>query len=177
MFNLKWLSNTPIFRRLFLAFALAAVVPGIIIAVLGITYINTLTARGQAEQTNNAAMKLATSQLAVLQHMNADLTAFHATALANKGVYGQNDPTMASMVQSLNNEIITLQGNFTQALGTYQQKYQLTTSPDMAQIQSILQSSTSSNQLALQQQQTLRNVSVTTMAEIPRGSATSAACW
>ncbi|MEO8953450.1 MAG: methyl-accepting chemotaxis protein [Ktedonobacteraceae bacterium] len=159
MFNLKWLSNTPIFRRLFLAFALAAVVPGIIIAVLGITYINTLTARGQAEQTNNAAMKLATSQLAVLQHMNADLTAFHATALANKSVHGQNDPTMASMVQNLNNEIITLQGNFTQALGTYQQKYQLATSPDMAQIQSILQSSTSSNQLALQQQQTLRNVS------------------
>lgn len=159
MFNLKWLSNTPIFRRLFLAFALAAVVPGIIIAVLGITYTSTLTTRGQAEQTNNAAMKLATSQLAVLQHMNADLTAFHSTTLANKGVYGQIDPTMASMARSLNNEIITLQGNFTQALGTYQQKYQLTTSPGMAQIQSILQSDISSNQLALQQQQTLRNVS------------------
>jgi len=159
MFNLKWLSNTPIFRRLFLAFALAAVVPGIIIAVLGTTYINTLTARGQAEQTNNGAMKLATSQFAVLQRMNADLIAFHSTAFSNGGTDGMNDSAMTSMVQSLNNEIITLQGNFTQALGTYQQKYQVATSPDMAQIQSILQSSTSSKRLALEQQQTLQNVS------------------
>lgn len=159
MFNLNWLSNTPIFRRLFLAFALAAVVSGGIVMVLGTTYINILTIRGQEEQTNNRAMKLVTSQLSVLQQLNANLAAFHATTFADRGAYGQNDPTMpASMSRGLHNEIIMLTGTFTRALGTYQQKYQLTTSPDMAQIQSVLQRNTSSNQLALQQQHTLQNV-------------------
>lgn len=158
MFNLKWLSNTPIFRRLFIAFAMAAIVPGIIIAVLGTTYIDTLTTRGQAEQTGNAAMKVATSQLAVLEQMNADLVAYHSTAFANKDQYGLNNTAMTSMEQSLKNEIITLAGIFSRGATGYQQRYQITTAPDMAPIQRILLSNDSSNAIALDQQQTLTNV-------------------
>lgn len=158
MFNLKWLSNTPIFRRLFIAFAMAAIVPGIIIAILGTTYINTLSTRGQAEQTSNAAMKVATSQLAVLRQMNADLVAYHSTAFANKGEYGLHDSTMTSMAQSLHDEIITLEGTFSKGASGYQQSYQITTAPGMAPIQTILLGNDSSNALAKDQQQTLTNV-------------------
>jgi len=157
MFNLKWLSNTPIFRRLFIAFAMAAIVPGIIIAVLGSTYINTLNARGQAEQTSNQAAKLATSQLTVLQQMNVDLTAFYYTAFANSQL-GSHDPTMAGMIQNQNDEIVALEDTFSRSAVDYQQKYQITSSPQMAQIQSILLSNDSSNALARDQQQTLTNV-------------------
>src|SRR5712691_8634436 len=106
MFNLKWLTNTPIFRRLFIAFAMAAVIPGIIISVLGSTYINSLTARGQAEQTSHEAMKIATDQLGNIRQMNADLIAFHSTAFANRGEYGLADPSMTAMAQNLNKEIV-----------------------------------------------------------------------
>ena len=157
MFNLKWLSNTPIFRRLFIAFAMAAIVPGIIIAVLGSTYINTLNARGQAEQTSNQAAKLATSQLTVLQQMNVDLTAFYYTVFANSQL-GSHDPTITGMIQNQNDEIVALEDTFSRSAVDYQQKYQITTSPEMAQIQSILLSNDSSNALARDQQQTLTNV-------------------
>src|ERR1700737_4636012 len=105
MFNFKWLTNTPIFRRLFIAFALAAVVPGVIISVLGNTYITTLAARSQAVQTSNQALKITTSQLSKLQQMNSDLTGYQSTAFAAQG---SNDPNMIAMTKSLNNEIVAL---------------------------------------------------------------------
>lgn len=46
------LSNLPIFRRLFPAFILTALIPGLVISVLGSYYISTLNPRGQALQTN-----------------------------------------------------------------------------------------------------------------------------
>src|SRR5712691_3429239 len=155
MFNLKWLTNTPIFRRLFIAFAMAAVIPGIIISVLGSTYISALTARGQAEQTSHEAMKIATDQLGNIRQMNADLIAFHSTAFANRGEY---DPSMAAMEQNLNKEIVALQGKFALQALQYQQDYQIATSPQMAGIQRILSGVDPSNQIALDQQQTLTKV-------------------
>ena len=62
------ISNMPIFRRLFLAFALAAVIPGIVISVLGGTYINALSGHGAAIHTSNMALKIVTTEQANLQH-------------------------------------------------------------------------------------------------------------
>ncbi len=155
MFNLKWLTNTPIFRRLFIAFAMAAVVPGIIIAVLGNTYISTLTARSQAEQISNQALKITTDQHANLQQMNSDLVGFQSTAFAAEG---GNDPSMVAMAQSLNNEIVALQGQFNQQALQYQQNYQIATSPQMAVIRGILSGTDPSNKIARDQQQTLIKV-------------------
>jgi methyl-accepting chemotaxis protein len=155
MFNFKWLTNTPIFRRLFIAFALAAVVPGVIISVLGNTYINTLAARSQAVQTSNQALKITTSQLSNLQQMNSDLTGYQSTAFAAQG---SNDPNMIAMTQSLNNEIVALRGQFSQQAQLYQQNYQVATSPQMAAIRGILSGTDSTNKIAHDQQQTLTKV-------------------
>ena len=157
MFNLRWLSNTPIFRRLFIAFAMAAIVPGIIIAALGSTYINTLNTHGQSQQVGNDAVTLAANQLALLEHMNADLIAFHSTAIANRSLGGSNNSMMTSMQQSLNKEISALESTFSRALTNFQQKYDIATSPNMAQIQSLLQSNGKTS-IIQDQQQTLTNV-------------------
>ena len=57
MYNFKLLSNTPIFRRLFYSFLVAALIPGIIIIVLSTSFINTLNARSQAVQTSTKAIE------------------------------------------------------------------------------------------------------------------------
>ena len=68
---IRSISNMPIFRRLFFAFVLAAVIPGIIIAALGTTYINLLTARGQAVQNSSEALKVAGDGLTDIEAGNA----------------------------------------------------------------------------------------------------------
>ncbi|HLX41129.1 MAG TPA: hypothetical protein VKR42_11395, partial [Ktedonobacteraceae bacterium] len=77
MYNFKLLSNTPIFRRLFYAFLVAALIPGIIIIVLSTSYINTLDTRSQAVQTTNGAIEKSTMGLNDLQGMNSNLIALH----------------------------------------------------------------------------------------------------
>ncbi len=152
------IANTPIFRRLFIAFTLAAVVPGIVIAVLGSTYINTLTARGQAEQTSIEAIKITSSQLANLRQMNADLIAYHSTVYADRVGSGTSATNMVKLEQLLNNEINTLQGNFNQVATQYQRDYQLASSPNMAGIESILLANNPDDKTAVDQQQTLDKV-------------------
>src|SRR2546425_350460 len=152
------IANTPIFRRLFIAFTLAAVVPGIVIAVLGSTYINTLTARGQAEQTSIEAIKITSSQLANLRQMNADLIAYHSTVYADRVGSGTSATNMVKLEQLLNNEINTLQGNFNQVATQYQRDYQLASSPNMAGIEGILLANNPDDKTAVDQQQTLDKV-------------------
>src|SRR3989440_9549206 len=152
------ITNTPIFRRLFIAFTLAAVVPGIVIAVLGSTYINTLTVRGQAEQTSIEAIKIASTQLANLRQMNADLIAYHSTVYADRVGSATNATNMVKLEQLLKNEINTLQGNFNQVATQYQRDYQLASSPNMAGIEGILLANNPDDKTAVDQQQTLDKV-------------------
>src|SRR5438105_3668743 len=152
------IANTPIFRRLFIAFALAAVVPGIVIAVLGSTYVNTLTTRGHSEQTSIEAIKIASTQLANLRQMNADLIAYHSTVYADRVGSSTNATNMVRLEQLLNNEINTLQSNFNQTATQYQRDYQLASSPNMAGVESILLANNPDDKTALQQQQTLDKV-------------------
>ncbi len=68
---LKFLSNIPIFRRLFIAFFIAAVIPAVVIALLSSFYLSSLTMRGQAVQTSFDAQSIAAQQEQNLQRMNA----------------------------------------------------------------------------------------------------------
>lgn len=52
----KALSNMPIFRRFFLAFALAALIPGVVIVILGVSFIGLQKTRSQAIQTGTRAV-------------------------------------------------------------------------------------------------------------------------
>src|SRR2546423_9963432 len=103
---LKVLFNLPIFRRLFIAFTLAAILPAIVIALLGTYFVNTLDQRSQAERTSFDAQSIAYNQLVNLQRMNALLQARHAQVFAS--MRGNiKDPSMTASGVAINNEIRT----------------------------------------------------------------------
>src|SRR5260370_14551327 len=79
----RFISNIPIFRRLFIAFAIAALIPGIVIVLLGNFYISSLNTRGQAVRTSFDAQSVAAQEETTLERMNKALGAFYYE------VYGQ----------------------------------------------------------------------------------------
>src|SRR5229473_5984509 len=74
---INYLSNIPIFRRLFVAFSVAAVIPVIVIVLLSNFYLSSLNTRGQAVQTSFDAQSVAARQQSNLASMNALLKTRH----------------------------------------------------------------------------------------------------
>jgi methyl-accepting chemotaxis protein len=134
----KWAVNTSIFYRLFLASMCVAIVPGIIIALLGVDYIQGFSARSQAVQVSTDAVKLATTQLEDLQHLNADIISLHAERFVVGNGLGVQNTNFSKMEQGLNDEIGTLQASFGQQLVRYQQNYLITGSANMESVRSLL---------------------------------------
>ena len=97
---LKVLTNLSIFRRLFLAAMLSAIIPGIVIFVLGSSYVNTLNTINDTVRMSSDAVKLATDQQANLLRMNALVSALNTTS-----------PNSASATQQ-SREIRELTDNF-----------------------------------------------------------------
>ncbi|MDQ2714506.1 MAG: methyl-accepting chemotaxis protein [Chloroflexota bacterium] len=153
---MRSITNMPIFLRLFLAFVLAAVIPGIVIAVLGSLFINTLSTRGQAMQNANDATKLATDSLSDLQQMQLALVAYHSTVYANQNTSIGSSGDMRREVGILNTQILDLEHNFTSDATQYQQQYQLATSPTMDSVRKILQNDNPG--LISDQQSTLQTI-------------------
>lgn len=135
---MKWTANTSIFYRLFLASVCVAIIPGIIIALLGVNSIREFSARSQAVQVSTDAVKLATTQLADLQHLNADLISLHAERFVVENGFGKQDTNISNMEQSLDQEINTLQSSFGRQLSQYQQNYLITISATMESVRSLL---------------------------------------
>ncbi|HLZ63526.1 MAG TPA: methyl-accepting chemotaxis protein [Ktedonosporobacter sp.] len=133
-------TNMSIARRLFLAAALAAVIPGIVIAIMGASYLNTLSLVNQTVDTSNKAVKLANDQQADLLRMNALLTALGNT--------NANSPTVTVQVSR---EITNLTTDFDQKLSQYEQDYQIATSANMQSVRSILQTNGLSQQTPVSQ--------------------------
>src|SRR5579864_4138104 len=92
----RMISNIPIFRRLFIAFAVAALIPGIVIALLGNYYINSLTDRSQAVSTSFDDQSAESQEETNLQRMNAVLRAFHNEILGSLGSLIQDPSFYAS---------------------------------------------------------------------------------
>jgi methyl-accepting chemotaxis protein len=124
---LKFLTNLSIFRRLFLAATLTALIPGVVIFVLGSSYINTLTTINGTVKTSNGAVKLATDLQADILRMNALLTGL------------ENNPSASTVIQ-INKEVRDLGNDFNQKLNTYEQNYQITTSDNMKSVRDVLNS-------------------------------------
>src|SRR5579859_4960519 len=116
---LKLITSLPIFRRLFIAFALAAILPGIVIGLLGSYFINTLDARGQAERTSFDAQSVAAQQQTNLQRMNASLETRFNQIMANLSGKVQ-DSSLSASGALINSDIISLELDFNQTLTTYQ---------------------------------------------------------
>jgi methyl-accepting chemotaxis protein len=159
---IRFLSNIPIFRRLFIAFAIAAAIPGIIIVLLGNFYLTSLYQRGQAVSTSFDSQRIASQQQANLQTMDALLTASQAEVMNTlssslNGVV--QDSSLSASVSSTINEILTRRANFDQALPIYQQNFELATAGSMAGIRSILLSDNPDTTIIGNQQSALNVVS------------------
>jgi methyl-accepting chemotaxis protein len=151
---IRSIANMPIFRRLLIAFALAAVVPGIVIVLLGSYYVNQLTVRGQAVKTSFDAQNAAYTELINLQRMNALLQARHAQIYASS----IKDPSMAASGQLISNDILARETDFDQTLITYQRDFDLATSDNMSGIRSILLSDDPGSTIVNDQQMALNDV-------------------
>ncbi len=150
--------NTSIFYRLFLASICVAIIPGIVIALLGVGYIRSFSARSQAVQVSTDAVKLATAQLTNLQHLNADLISLHAEKFVVMNAPGQQDTGINTIEQNLNSEIPTLQSSFDQQLGMYQKNYLITRSAGMESVRSLLTGNSNFASIMTTQQQAFDRV-------------------
>ncbi len=134
---LKLISNMPIFRRLFVIFALAVAIPGIAIVLLGGYYLNSLNVRGQAVQTSFDAQNIASQQQTNLQTMNALLQTRFAQIFASLSG-GVQDPSLYASGALIYSDILARQADFDQTLTNYQGSYELATSSNMSNIRTIL---------------------------------------
>ncbi len=133
----RFLSNIPIFRRLFISFALAAAIPAIVIILLGNFYVSQLTTRSQAVQTSFDAQNLASQEQANLQRMNAQLqTRFNQIFASLSGSIA--DPSLSNAGGLVSSDIAAREAEFAQGLAAYRANYDLTTSSNMDSIHSIL---------------------------------------
>ncbi len=150
------ISNVPIFRRLFIAFALTATIPGIVIVLLGSYYINSLTLRGQAVKTSFDAQNAAFEQQINLQRMNALLqTRFYQIFTLEGGKI--QDTSLDASGQLVNNYILNRQVTFDQALAQYQVNFNLAHSPNMNSVRNVILSDSGGNSKLIDDQTTALN--------------------
>jgi methyl-accepting chemotaxis protein len=134
---LKFLSNIPIFRRLFIAFFIAAVIPAVVIALLSSFYLSSLTTRGQAVQTSFDAQSIAAQQEQNLQRMNALLqTRFNQIFASLSGRIA--DPSLSHAGGLIGSDITAREADFGLSLQNYESNFALASSPNMSTVRSIL---------------------------------------
>lgn len=154
---LRFIRNMPIFRRLFIAFALATVVPAIVIVFLGNNNISSIDIRGQAVRTSFDAQNAASLEQINLQRMNALLQTRHNqifASLSNR----INDASLFAAGALISGDIFAREADFNQALADYQNNYELATSSNMSTVQTILMSDNPNTHISSDQQAALNKV-------------------
>lgn len=149
----KWINSTPIFLRLFLAFAWATIIPAVIIVIVSDTYFQSLDAAGQAVQTSNQSIKITTTELAHLQSMHALLVALLPSITINSG---QNQ-ALSKTEQNVIFQVLSIEGSFDVNTVKYQAQYQLATAKPMTDMRNILLRNDTGSSALISQQQTLLN--------------------
>ncbi len=141
-----FVSNIPIFRRLFLAFVLAAVIPGIIITILGTTFVSGLNTRSQAQQKNLAALNESYRLGGLLAQMD-----------------GLRDEVISLSQQNISNqsqlaELNRAERDFDTNSKLFQQNYLVATSSNMTEVKNILASDAPSDSSAQTQLNTMDQI-------------------
>ncbi|HEV2581705.1 MAG TPA: methyl-accepting chemotaxis protein, partial [Ktedonobacteraceae bacterium] len=154
----RYLSNVPIFRRLFIAFAVSTIIPGIIIILLGNFYVNSSNTRGQAVRTSFDAQNTASLEETNLQRMNALLNAQFYQVFASQS-HVINDPSLYASGGLDSGEIKELEADFDRTLPIYISQYGLNSS-NMSTVRSILLTDdpAAGNAIINAQQAALQNV-------------------
>ena len=128
---LKFISNYPISRRLFIAFALAAVLPSIIIALMGFYYVGQVSSRGNASQVISTAQD-STNNLSInLQDMYTRTKSMETLVLSSL-VDTNAQPALLTTVASDQTLINNDKLEFSNDLSTYQAQFDPVNSPNMS---------------------------------------------
>ena len=141
----RLLTNMSITQRLMLAAAFTALIPGLVISILGSSYITTLSTINDTVQKGNKAVNLATGMQADLLRMDALLEVLSTTP-NNTATEADTAPSSALNNVQNSGEIVQLVNDFNSALITYQHDYQISTSPSMQSIRETLQNDSQGNQ-------------------------------
>ncbi|MBO0781919.1 MAG: methyl-accepting chemotaxis protein, partial [Ktedonobacteraceae bacterium] len=150
---LRWTRNVPIFLRLVFVFVWATLIPLAVIIALSNTYFSTLQASGRALQTSNQAIKITTNELAHLQNMHALLVALLPSITKNGA-----DTKVVQAPDNVIVPILNVESSFEVNSVSYQEQYELASSPSMADIRSILLNNNAQTTLISEQQQLLNNI-------------------
>ncbi len=135
----RFLRNMPIAQRLMAAAVITALIPGLVISVLGSSYIDTLNTINDTVKAGNSAVKTVT-------HMQADLLCMGALL----EVLNTSTSSTADNMQN-SHEVVQLTDDFASSLTTYQRDYQISTSPMMQSIRASLQNDSQGNQVPVSQ--------------------------
>lgn len=152
---LKFITNMQISRRLLLAFLLSAVIPGIMISLLGFTFFKGQTERNQVISTNINAFKSATMAGTYLPDLNTLLVTTYLEAYQNQ---------QASPKTQLDTNIQQLRATsslFELATQRYTHTYELRTAPAMHPTLEILNLNQLDPAVPAQQEQDLNQITHT----------------
>src|SRR6266567_7382573 len=72
-----FITNIPIFRRLFYAFMLAAVIPGVVIVILGLSFVGRLESRSAATKNITEAAQQARNANTMIETLNSQLNVLY----------------------------------------------------------------------------------------------------
>ncbi|GAC1391334.1 MAG: hypothetical protein NVSMB38_11440 [Ktedonobacteraceae bacterium] len=134
---LRFLSNIPIFRRIFLLFLIAAFIPAIVIISLSNFYLSDLSNREQAIRTSFDAQNIAAKQQNNLQRMNASLQARHDQVFASLSSKVQGS-SLAAAGGLISTDIAAREAEFNGTLNSYAGNYEISTSSNMNDVRNIL---------------------------------------
>ena len=154
----KFFRGIPIFSRFLIVLIAAAVVPVIILVLLGNFYLQSFETRSQAVQTSFDAQNTATQEQINLQRMNALLQAHFAQVFAQDSLKVGKDPSLAASGGLVTSDVTTLDLDFRANLAAYVQNYQIATSSNMGTVRSILKSDAPHSTVISTQQTALNEV-------------------
>jgi len=120
-----FITNIPIFRRLFYAFMLAAVIPGVVIVILGLSFVGRLETRSAATKDIIEAAQQARSANTMIQTLNSQLNDLYNRQYQSTQPFQAADRT--AKLQQMQTEEKTL----ARILNNYTQNYRLSDSPRM----------------------------------------------
>ncbi|MBA2396241.1 MAG: HAMP domain-containing protein [Ktedonobacteraceae bacterium] len=143
-----FVSNIPIFRRLFYAFLLAAIIPGVIISVLGIVFINTQNTRSQEVQINMNMNKDTLVISSALQRSKDLFNGLNGTQQLNEN---RQNPAFMHTISGIQQSI---EANIKQ----YAQQYQLATTSQMSDIRSLVLGNNPGTKAVFDQQNALTQI-------------------
>lgn len=129
---LKFITNMQISRRLLLAFLLSAVIPGIVISMLGFTFFKGQTERSQIIRTNINAFKSATMAGTYLPDLNTLLV----TAYLEE--YQSQQASSKTQIDANIQQLHETNALFSTAAQDYAQNYELLTAPKMHETLNVL---------------------------------------